>query len=123
MRTIVYDPMAAVLCAFCRSSALSFGSQVLAYAWCCRGLPELVCSFLAYAAVMCVLFSQVLAYAGVPEAALSKLKANEWVSKVLGVLGGKGGGKPTLAQGQGSQVDKVGEAAKLAHETAAAALQ
>jgi len=41
---------------------------------------------------------QVLAYAGVPDALTSKLRANDWVNAVLGELGGKGGGKPTAAQ-------------------------
>jgi alanyl-tRNA synthetase len=42
--------------------------------------------------------AQVLAYAGVPDALTSKLRANDWVNAVLGELGGKGGGKPTTAQ-------------------------
>lgn len=39
-----------------------------------------------------------LAYAGVPDAIVSKLKANEWVGAALAPLGGKGGGKPASAQ-------------------------
>lgn len=42
--------------------------------------------------------AQVLAFAGVPEALTSKLRANDWVNAALGELGGKGGGKPTAAQ-------------------------
>lgn len=61
----------------------------------------LLCLFLllpcALSSVLASL-AQVLAFAGVPEALTSKLKANEWVNAVLGVLGGKGGGKPTSAQ-------------------------
>eukprot|EP00878_Enallax_costatus_P015464 GHUV01016198.1.p1 GENE.GHUV01016198.1~~GHUV01016198.1.p1 ORF type:complete len:245 (+),score=117.92 GHUV01016198.1:1379-2113(+) len=59
-----------------------------------------------------------LAYAGVPAAVSSKLKANEWVNSALAVLGGKGGGKPTAAQGQGSNVDKAAEALQVAEQFA-----
>jgi alanyl-tRNA synthetase len=38
------------------------------------------------------------------------LKANEWAAAVAQVLGGKGGGKPTTAQGSGPNVDKINEA-------------
>lgn len=58
-------------------------------------------------------------YAGVTTATSSKLKANEWVNVALEVLGGKGGGKPLLAQGQGSEVAKAAEALKAAEEFAA----
>lgn len=47
---------------------------------------------------LCSLFLQALAYAGVPDALQPKLKANDWVNAVLGVLGGKGGGKANVAQ-------------------------
>jgi len=64
---------------------------------------------------------KVLAYAGVPDALQSKLKANEWVNAVLGVLGGKGGGKANVAQGQGTAVEKVEEAVAVAKSVAKAA--
>jgi hypothetical protein len=57
--------------------------------------------------------------AGVTTAASGKLKANEWVNVALEVLGGKGGGKALLAQGQGSEVAKAAEALKAAEEFAA----
>jgi len=53
--------------------------------------------------------------AQVPDALAAKnngLKANEWAAAVAQVLGGKGGGKPTTAQGSGANVDKV---SRLAH--------
>ena len=53
---------------------------------------------------------KVLAYAGVPDALTKKLHAGQWVNHVLAVLGGKGGGKPGNAQGQGIAIDKVSEA-------------
>jgi hypothetical protein len=48
--------------------------------------------------------TQVLAYAGCPDSQTAKLKAVDWVNAVLADLGGKGGGKPTTAQGQGTNV-------------------
>ncbi|MCE9595009.1 MAG: alanine--tRNA ligase [Planctomycetes bacterium] len=42
------------------------------------------------------------------------LKAGELAGKISAVLGGGGGGKPTLAQGQGLSPDKVGEALAVA---------
>mmetsp|Transcript_39201 Transcript_39201/g.65438 ORF Transcript_39201/g.65438 Transcript_39201/m.65438 type:complete len:974 (+) Transcript_39201:108-3029(+) len=38
------------------------------------------------------------------------LNAKDWLSDAVGLVGGKGGGKPTGAQGQGSDVAKVSEA-------------
>ncbi|KAG2485170.1 hypothetical protein HYH03_016060 [Edaphochlamys debaryana] len=63
-----------------------------------------------------------LAYAAVPDSVVGKLKANDWVSAALVPLGGKGGGKPTAAQGQGSEVAKADEAIKEAEAFAAAKL-
>uniref|UniRef100_A0A383VXA1 Alanine--tRNA ligase n=1 Tax=Tetradesmus obliquus TaxID=3088 RepID=A0A383VXA1_TETOB len=60
-----------------------------------------------------------LAYAGVPAAVSSKLKAGDWVNAALAVLGGKGGGKPTAAQGQGPNVDKAADALAAAEQFAA----
>lgn len=59
-----------------------------------------------------------LAYTGVPDALSKQLNAKEWVEAPLTVLGGKGGGKPTTAQGQGSYYDKVPDAIKAAEEFA-----
>ncbi len=62
--------------------------------------------------------AQVVAFAGVPDALVPKLKAGDWVGEVLKVLGGKGGGRPNAAQGQGSELGKVDEALALAAEMA-----
>lgn len=62
---------------------------------------------------------KVLAYAGVPDGLVGKIKANEWVSAALQVVGGKGGGKPTAAQGQGGDLSKVPEAMQVALDFAA----
>lgn len=59
------------------------------------------------------------AAAGVPAATAGKLKANEWVNAALEVLGGKGGGKPVLAQGQGPEVAKAPDAMAAAEQFAA----
>ena len=45
-----------------------------------------------------------LVWAGVPADASKALHAGQWASAALGPLGGKGGGKPTNAQGQGPKV-------------------
>ncbi len=44
----------------------------------------------------------------------SKVKAGEWVAKVAEILGGKGGGRPDLAQAAGSQVTALPAALALA---------
>ena len=51
-----------------------------------------------------------LVLAGVPEGKAKTLPAGEWAKSALTVLGGKGGGKPTLAQGQGGAPDKLADA-------------
>ena len=61
-----------------------------------------------------------LALAGVPESMAQQMMAGEWVKAPLGVLGGKGGGKATVAQGQGPHLDKVPEALRAAEDYAAA---
>mmetsp|Transcript_23994 Transcript_23994/g.42834 ORF Transcript_23994/g.42834 Transcript_23994/m.42834 type:complete len:1188 (-) Transcript_23994:165-3728(-) len=63
--------------------------------------------------------AKALAYAGVPNDMTDKLKATEWVSAALTVLGGKGGGKPNNAQGQGAQIEKVDDAMEAAVQFAA----
>ncbi|KAL4516656.1 hypothetical protein Ndes2437A_g00784 [Nannochloris sp. 'desiccata'] len=60
-----------------------------------------------------------LAYAGVPDDLSKKLPAGEWVKAALEVLGGKGGGKPTNAQGMGPKVEAIDDAAKVAADLAA----
>ena len=55
-----------------------------------------------------------LAYTGVPADLAKKLPAGEWLKVALEVLGGKGGGKPTNAQGQGPLIDKLPEAMEAA---------
>lgn len=63
-----------------------------------------------------------LAWAGVPTALTSKLSAGDWVKAALELLGGKGGGKPGQAQGQGPNVEKIGEAVEAAAKFAASKL-
>jgi alanyl-tRNA synthetase len=58
-------------------------------------------------------------YTGVPAATSAKLPANEWVNSALTLLGGKGGGKPTLAQGQGADFGKAADALAAAEQFAA----
>ncbi|EFN57213.1 hypothetical protein CHLNCDRAFT_143654 [Chlorella variabilis] len=55
-----------------------------------------------------------LAYAGVPQDISKQLSAGDWIKEVLGTLGGRGGGKPTNAQGTGPEVGKVDEALQAA---------
>ena len=54
--------------------------------------------------------AKALLLAGVPADLAGLLPAGAWVGAALAVVGGKGGGKPTLAQGQGPDVAKVEEA-------------
>jgi len=42
------------------------------------------------------------------------IKAGDWVNAVAAVVGGKGGGKPTLAQAGGREADKLPQALDLA---------
>ncbi|GAB4815439.1 hypothetical protein N2152v2_002485 [Parachlorella kessleri] len=59
-----------------------------------------------------------LALAGVPQGLTPKLTAGDWLKQALTVLGGKGGGKPTNAQGMGPVVEKLDEAQAAAEEFA-----
>lgn len=43
-------------------------------------------------------------WAGVPNDTSKTLHAGQWVSEAVTILGGKGGGKPVNAQGQGPKV-------------------
>lgn len=60
-----------------------------------------------------------LAYAAVPEPCQAALGAGDWVKPVLALLGGKGGGRPATAQGQGGDVGKLPEALLAAEQLAA----
>jgi alanyl-tRNA synthetase len=57
-----------------------------------------------------------------PKNLISKLNASEWVQEVSRICGGKGGGKPNFANGQGSDLNKLDEAVKAAKEYAASRL-
>ena len=57
---------------------------------------------------------KVLAYTGVPADMAKTMPAGSWLKVALDVLGGKGGGKPTNAQGQGPHIDKLPEAMSAA---------
>ena len=60
---------------------------------------------------------KVLAFAGASSAALeSGVDAVKCLGEPLSLLGGKAGGKPALAQGKGSAVDRIDEAVALARE-------
>lgn len=51
---------------------------------------------------------KLMAFAIVPDAMIeSGLKANEWIQETLAVCGGRGGGRPTNAQGQAPQCEDV----------------
>ena len=63
-----------------------------------------------------------MAYAGVPDQLAKRFRAGDWVKAPLTVLGGKGGGKPTSAQGQGPNVAKLAEAMEAASQYAKANL-
>jgi alanyl-tRNA synthetase len=53
---------------------------------------------------------------GITPDLLGKIKAGDLVNQLAVVVGGKGGGRPELAQAGGSDVTKLSEALKLAHE-------
>ncbi|KAL0043139.1 hypothetical protein WJX79_010270 [Trebouxia sp. C0005] len=55
-----------------------------------------------------------LVYTGVPADLAKRMPAGEWLKAALDVLGGKGGGKPTNAQGQGPHIHKLSEAMNAA---------
>jgi len=66
---------------------------------------------------------KVTVIAHVPSSFVQKgFKANDWASKTAAVVGGKGGGKPEVAQGAGPDVGKVNEAIQEAERVAKSAL-
>jgi len=61
---------------------------------------------------------RVLVYTGVPADLSKQMPAGAWLKAALDVVGGKGGGKPTNAQGQGPDTDKLPEAMEAAAQYA-----
>jgi alanyl-tRNA synthetase len=62
---------------------------------------------------------KIMAYAGVSKELVDQgFTAPNWIKESLSVCGGKGGGKPNRAQGQGSKIDKLDEAMAKAMEMA-----
>ena len=59
-----------------------------------------------------------LVWAAVPETLVKSFPSQEWAKAALTELGGKGGGKGSIAQGQGSQIDKVPQAIEAATKLA-----
>lgn len=59
-----------------------------------------------------------LVYAGVPNGLVPKLNAQNWAAAALEPLGGRGGGKPYAAQGQGLKLEALPEAMAAAAEFA-----
>lgn len=60
----------------------------------------------------------VLCLASVSQEMSGKLPANEWVTKVAEIIGGKGGGKATGAQAVGNHPQKIDEAIAIAKQFA-----
>ncbi|XP_058062756.1 alanine--tRNA ligase, cytoplasmic [Anopheles bellator] len=66
---------------------------------------------------------KVFCLASVPKTAVEKgLKANEWISHVATLMGGKGGGKAESAQASGGNWDKADEILELARSFASSKL-
>jgi alanyl-tRNA synthetase len=58
---------------------------------------------------------KVVLIATVKESVIKRgIKAGDIVSSASSVVGGKGGGRPTMAQGGGKEIDKIPEALKAA---------
>jgi len=57
-------------------------------------------------------------YSAVPKDMSTTLPAGAWVKEALAALDGKGGGKPTSAQGMGPKKEAIPDAIKLAEEMA-----
>jgi len=63
-----------------------------------------------------------LAFAAVPKDMSTDLPAGAWVKDALETMGGKGGGKPTSAQGMGPNVDAIPDAMDVAEKFASTKL-
>ena len=61
-----------------------------------------------------LLDGKVVLVAGVTQQLSSKLKAGDLMRQAAAAVGGKGGGRPDMAQGGGTEVDKLDEALALA---------
>jgi alanyl-tRNA synthetase len=79
---------------------------------------------LALLVVSCEADGKAMAFAHVPKERVGELPADKWVGATLQALGGRGGGKPELAQGQAKGVtpEQLPQGLKAAQEFAAAAL-
>lgn len=64
-----------------------------------------------------------LAYAAVPDDLAKTLSAKDWLAAALKAAGGRGGGKPTAAQGTAPDVDKLSDAEEAAAMLAQTKLQ
>ena len=94
--------------------ALGGDPKAVAAAWLAvqRAAPELPAALAALDAGK----GRAVVVAGVPDAIAKAFPAGEWLKAALEPLGGKGGGKPTMAQGQasvadGAELDRALEAA------------
>ncbi|KAK9862647.1 hypothetical protein WJX84_012264 [Apatococcus fuscideae] len=59
-----------------------------------------------------------LVWAAVPDSLLKAFPSQDWAKAALTELGGKGGGKGSVAQGQGTQIEKVPQAIEAATKLA-----
>lgn len=59
-----------------------------------------------------------LVWAAVPDSLVKTFPSQDWAKAALTELGGKGGGKGSVAQGQGTQIEKVPQAIEAATKLA-----
>jgi len=64
----------------------------------------------------------VIVASNVPKSLHPKLQANDWAKETIGLLGGKGGGKPDTAQGSGKDASRLDEAVNFAKSYASSRL-
>eukprot|EP00210_Caulerpa_lentillifera_P006221 g5942.t1 len=88
-----------------------------------KALLEVVTTLRKKHAEICVLLfsvdgnrNKVFAVASVPETLTTRVKAGDWIKTILPAINGKGGGKETVAQAQGTGIDGIDEGIKLATE-------